>query len=326
MAGSAPSGSSGASGSTAAPSGGGGGNGSVGAGILTAGVWDDNKNFDRFLSYRAEVLKQQLPGLLPIEEAEHRAARDALAAAAGPRQKLDVSLVIDTTGSMGDEIAYLQKEFSALAGTIQTKFPGAEQRWSLVVYKDTTDSFVVRWFDFRSDTNEFQTKLASASAGGGGDFPEASDQALDAATRLSWRADPSVAKLMFWVADAPHHAGTEKRFASAIKSARDQSIHVYPVASSGVDELTELSMRSSAQLTGGRYVFLTDDSGVGGTHKEASVPCFFVTKLDKAILRMVDIEMTGTYREPEASEVLRKGGDPKSGVCQLEGGQQVTIY
>jgi len=326
--GSGPSGgaSSGSGSATGGEGGGGGGNGSIQSGVLTAGVWDDNKNFDRFLSYRSGVLTQNLPGLLTIDEAEHRAARDALAAAAGPKQKLDVSLVIDTTGSMGDEISYLQKEFDALATTIQTKFPGSEQRWSLVTYKDTTDEYVVRWFDFRADTKEFREKLAAQSASGGGDFPEASDQALDAATRLSWRADPSVAKLMFWVADAPHHDSVEKRMTAAIRSARDQQIHVYPVASSGVDELTELSMRSAAQLTGGRYVFLTDDSGVGGTHKEASVPCFFVTKLDKAILRMVDIEMTGSYREPDATDVLRKGGDPKSGVCTLEGGQQVTIY
>jgi hypothetical protein len=189
-----------------------------------------------------------------------------------------------------------------------------------------TDSYVVRWFDFRSDTGEFRSKLAAQSAGGGGDFPEAADQALDAATRLGWRSDPGVAKLMFWVADAPHHAGTEGRLATALKAAQARNIHVYPVASSGIDELTELTMRSSAQLTGGRYVFLTDDSGVGGAHKEASVPCYFVTKLDRAILRMVDVEMTGTYREPDAADVLRTGGDPQSGLCTLESGEQVTIY
>ena len=50
-------------------------------------------------------------------------------------------------------------------------------------------------------------------------------------------------------------------------------------------------MRSAAQLTGGRYLFLTDDSGVGGEHKEPNIPCYFVTRLDHAILRMVDIEM-----------------------------------
>ncbi len=84
-------------------------------------------------------------------------------------------------------------------------------------------------------------------------------------------------------------------------------------------------MRSAAQITGGRYVFLTDDSGVGNAHITPSVPCFFVTKLDKAILRMVDIEMTGAYREPSADEIIRTGGDPESGVCAVDTGS-VTIY
>lgn len=316
--------SSGAS-SSGASSGESGGGQAVGAGVLTAGAWDDNKNLQRFLSYRDQVASTKPAGLLPIDVSEHQAANAALAQPSA-KQKLDVSLVIDTTGSMGDEIAYLQKEFDALAATIQAKFPNAEQRWSLVVYKDDTDEYVVRWFDFRADTGEFRSKLAAQSAGGGGDFPEAADRAVDVGTRLSWRADPSVAKLMFWVADAPHHAGTEQKLAGAIRSARDKGIHIYPVASSGVDELTELTMRSSAQLTGGRYLFLTDDSGVGGAHKEPNIACYFVTKLDKAILRMVDIEMSGVYREPEAADVLRSGGDPQSGVCQLEGGQQATIY
>jgi len=317
--------SGGSSGSSSGGSSGSSSGGNVEAGVLTAGAWDDNRNFARFLSYRDEVMKEGLQEILPISVEEHQAANAALAQPSA-KQKLDVSLVIDTTGSMGDEIAYLQKEFDALAATIQSKFPGAEQRWSLVLYKDDTDEYVVRWFDFRADTGEFRSKLAGASGGGGGDFPEAADRAVDVGTRLSWRQEPSVAKLMFWVADAPHHLGTEQKLANAIRSARDKGIHIYPVASSGIDELTELTMRTSAQLTGGRYLFLTDDSGVGGAHKEPNVACYFVTKLDRAILRMVDIELSGVYREPEAADVLRTGGDPQSGVCQLEGGQQATIY
>ncbi len=39
--------------------------------------------------------------------------------------------------------------------------------------------------------------------------------------------------------------------ADAVRAASDLGVHVYPVASSGVDELTELTMRSTAQLTPG---------------------------------------------------------------------------
>ncbi len=47
---------------------------------------------------------------------------------------------------------------------------------------------------------------------------------------------------------------------------------------------------------------------------------YFVTKLDRAILRMVDIELSGSYREPEAADVLRTGGDPRDGTCTVSAG------
>ncbi|WP_437817624.1 vWA domain-containing protein [Sorangium sp. So ce1078] len=306
--------------------GGTGGGGSVEPGTLTAGVWDDNRNFDFFLAYRSTLHGQQLPGVLPFTEADHRAAHSLFAAPPGRRETLDVSLIIDTTGSMGDEITYLQTEFIALSDSIFAKYPNAEQRWSLVLYRDTEDDYVVRWFDFRADPDEFQEKLAEQAADGGGDFPEAPDVALSKAADLSWRTGGDTARLAFWVADAPHHDSNAGAMAEGIRALKDSGVAVYPVASSGVDELTEFSMRSAAQLTGGRYLFLTNDSGVGGDHKEPTIPCYYVTKLDRAILRMVDVALSGVYREPEPSEILRTGGDPLDGACELSSGGEVLAY
>jgi hypothetical protein len=302
------------------------GTGSAAAGTLTAGVWDDNRNFDFFLAYRKTLFDAQTPGLIPVSESEHAAAHSEFSVPHGARSALDISLVIDTTGSMGDEIRYLQTEFVALASTIEARYPNAEQHWSLVLYKDVVDSYVVKWFDFRADPLEFQSKLELASAAGGGDFPEAPEQALAKTAELAWRSDPSTARLAFWVADAPHHDQDAQAMATAIDALHGRGVHVYPVASSGIDEFTELTMRSAAQLTGGRYLFLTNDSGVGGDHKEPTLPCYFVTKLDQAILRMVDIELSGSYREPSAQELLRAGGNPLNGACTLESGQVVTVY
>jgi hypothetical protein len=65
---------------------------------------------------------------------------------------------------------------------------------------------------------------------------------------------------------------------------------------------------------------------VGGPHQEPTIPCYFVTRLDHAILRMIDIEMTGTYREPDPSQVLRTGGNPEDGACTLASGEQVRVF
>ena len=310
--------------------GGGGGSGGTGPagqpGLLTAGAWDDNRNFDRFLRYRAGLTTQQVPGLLPIADAEYASARDEAQAPLKPHDRLDISFVIDTTGSMGDELRYLQTEFLAISQTISERYPNAEPRWSLVLYRDIGDEYVVRSFDFDGDPQAFQMRLAAQRAGGGGDTPEAPERGLGEMVSFGWRRDPSVARIAFWVADAPHHAQNAQALGSTILQSRVTGIHIYPVASSGIDEFTELAMRTSAQLTGGRYLFLTNDSGIGGAHKEPSIPCYFVTLLRDAILRMVDIEMSGEYRKPAAAEVIRTGGDPKDRACTLQSGEVVQVF
>jgi hypothetical protein len=302
------------------------GNGTVQPGTLTAGVWDDNRNFDFFLAYRKGMYKTQAPALPPFSLAEVEEAYDRFSQTPGPKQTLDISLVIDTTGSMADEIAYLQAEFVALSDAIYERYPNAEQRWSLVLYRDDGDEYLTQKQDFVSDKLEFQDTLSAVYAGGGGDTPEAPDEGLAEAATLGWREAEKTAKLAFWIADAPHHVENAGKFADAVRSLVDLGVHLYPVASSGVDELTEISMRSAAQLSGGRYIFLTDDSGVGGAHKEPTIPCYFVTKLDDAILRMVDIELSGVYREPEEAEIIRTGGEPLEGVCQLDEDRSVFVY
>lgn len=294
---------------------------------MTAGTWDDNLNFDRFMSFRARQQGDDAQSSsLPFSERELRSAHRDFAQRGGRKDVLDVALVIDTTGSMGDEIAYLQSEFTAISQRIQRRFPNSEQRWALVLYRDQGDEYVVRWFDFRSNAEDFRSKLAEQGADGGGDFPEAPDRALDIMNRLSWRGGEDVARLSFWIADAPHHSENGAAFVNAVRGARELGIHVYPVASSGIDDFTELTMRSTAQVTGGRYVFLTNDSGIGNSHQEPNIPCYFVTRLDSAILRMVDIEMSGVYREPTEDEVIRASGSPSDGTCELASGQNVRCF
>lgn len=296
------------------------GGGGATPGTLTAGAWDDNRNFERFQEFVNEA-----PEALPLTTQEQEAAHERFAGDRDANTTLDIALVIDTTGSMSDEIRYLQAELDAIAAAIEGAYPDAQTRWALIVYRDVTDEYVTRVFDFRS-VADLRSDLAAQSANGGGDYPEASDAALTDMTNLAWRAYEGTARLAFWVADAPHHESQTATITEAIRTAAELDVHLYPVASSGVDVRTEMSMRSAAQLTGGRYLFLTDDSGVGGSHLEPSVPCYFVTLLSDAMLRMVDIEMSGLYREPSPDKIIRTGGDPTDGACTLESGKVVYAF
>jgi len=238
---------------------------------------------------------------------------------------LDLAFVVDTTGSMMDELSYLQTELDAIVAGIATQSPGVDQRWALVVYRDQGDQYVVRSFDFTSNLATFRQTLAAQSSDGGGDMPEAVDQGLAAANQLSWRSGP-VARAAFWIADAPQHTERAAAVAADLVGAATEAIHIYPVAASGIDDLGEFTMRTAAEVTGGRYLFLTDDSGIGDSHQEPHIPCYYVTSLASAMRRMVAIELTGVYVEPAATEIIRTGGDPQSRLCTLADGSAVTAW
>lgn len=295
------------------------------SGSLTAGIWDDNANFDEFERYREDLWDgntelEQANGRL-FAAAEQEAAHGDAEGDQPTPSTLDVALVIDTTGSMGDEIAYLQSEFRDFSADINGRYPNAEVRWSLVVYRDQGDAYLVQHDDFTADPETFRGSLAQHNAGGGGDYPEAPEVALVRAHSLSWRASQDTAKLAFWVADAPPHVENLSAFADSVRDLQARDVAIYPVASSGVDENTEYFMRATAQLTGGRYVFITNDSGIGLDHKEPTIPCYYVTLLRDALLRAIDAEMKGAPDLPSKEQVIRSVGEPDAaGECQLEQG------
>lgn len=296
------------------------------AGQLTAGVWDDNKNFDFFKPYLQKMSSRTQDNAM-FSEQELVSARTESLSQQTSHNELDVQLLLDTTGSMGDELEYLQSEFDAIAAQLKSRFPNVTPRWSLIVYRDHGDEYVTRAFDFTADTARFRQNLRAQSAGGGGDTPEAVVEGITKGLAQSWRTANNVAKLSFWVADAPAHPGEGRALAAAVRDAKKKGVHVYPVASSDTDDTAEYQMRATAQMTGGRYVFLTSDSGIGNSHAEPHIPCYNVTRLDHAIVRMISVELAGKYVEAESNQVVRQVGRPnKEGKCQLSSGMLVASF
>ena len=228
--------------------------------------------------------------------------------------QLDIALVIDATGSMGDELEYLKVEIRDISEAIDRHFPGVDQRFALVVYRDKGDQYESRSFDFTGDLDQFQADLADQTANGGGDYPEAMDAGLEAAAGLSWRGGDT-ARVTFLVADAPPHSNKVDDTLEAVDDLRAKGVAIYPVASSGVAGEAEFVMRAAAMLTGAQYLFLTDDSGVGNSHAEPHIPCYTVEQLAPLMIRTVRSELSGHRVESEPKYAIRSVGQGQAGVC-----------
>ncbi|MGB3847328.1 MAG: VWA domain-containing protein, partial [Sphingopyxis sp.] len=229
--------------------------------------------------------------------------------------KLDLMLVVDTTGSMGDEIRYLQAELRSIIAAITAKHRDLDIRVGFVFYRDVGDDYVTRTIPFDRDIGRVQGVLAQQYASGGGDYPEAMDQALIRAVGQEWR--PDAVKSMLLVADAPPHNELFGRTWKAAEAARAKRIHITPVAASGVADEAEYAMRAMAAATQSRYLFLTDDSGVGNPHAPPAIDCYLVTRLDALVRRVVDSQISGRRIEPEDREVIRSVGNYDAGKCIL---------
>lgn len=235
--------------------------------------------------------------------------------AAAPVRAFDLALVIDTTGSMSDELSYLTAELQSILDGIAAAHPGLDIRVGAVVYRDRGDAYVTRSHGFTKDVRSLRDMLAQQSAGGGGDYPEAVEAAMARAVSLDWRED--AVKSLLLVADAPPHAEDVAATWNAGEVARHKRIQIVPVGASGVAEGAEYVMRAMAAVTQSRYVFLTDDSGIGNPHAAPAVDCYKVTRLNGLLRQVLDGQISGRRVEPQPQDVIRTVGNYDNGRCIL---------
>ncbi len=179
---------------------------------------------------------------------------------------VDISFVVDATGSMGDEINYLKEELMDLMLDIQEKLPCSNVRLSSVFYRDLTDNYVTRKTEFTENVEDVVSFVSNQSAGGGGDFPEAVDEGLKVCLEeLSW-SYKALAKITFLILDAPPHDEKALEIQRLAKEASKKGIKIIPVVASGINKTTEFLMKELAAITSGDYIYITDHSGVGNIH------------------------------------------------------------
>ncbi len=227
---------------------------------------------------------------------------------------LDLMFVVDATGSMADELAFLTKEMQSIVNTAAATVPDVDIRYGLVMYRDEGDDYVVRPYDFTGSTRQMRRQLRAQSAQGGGDYPEAAADALLTGVNMAWRRGRGE-RLLFHIADAPPHDEDAGRYLSAAQTAAQNNIQIFGLGASGVAKESEFLMRQAAVQTNGRYMFLTDDSGIGNRHAEPTVSCYQVTALKSLLIRTLQSELTGLRVEAPEDEIVRTVGTYQNGVC-----------
>src|SRR5436190_11869977 len=136
----------------------------------------------------------------PIKSADKAEAKGA------EKPRVEVTFVLDTTGSMSGLIDAAKKKIWTISNQIAAGKPTPHVKIGLVAFRDRGDEYVTKVFDLTDDLDSVYTNLMGFRADGGGDEPESVNQALyDAVHKIGWSKDKKVLKMIFLVGDAPPH-------------------------------------------------------------------------------------------------------------------------
>jgi Mg-chelatase subunit ChlD len=181
---------------------------------------------------------------------------------AAQARRVEVVFVLDTTGSMSGLIRAAKEKIWSIASTLAQAEQSPEISMGLVAYRDRGDAYVTHIVDLSSDLDSVYAKLMDFQAAGGGDAPEAVNEALEAAIqRISWSRDPSTYRVVFLVGDAPPHMDYQDdvKYPELVAAARAKGIVVNTIQCGNMAG-TEVPWRHIAALGGGRY-FTVEQSG-----------------------------------------------------------------
>jgi Mg-chelatase subunit ChlD len=235
------------------------------------------------------------------------------------KRTIDVAFVLDTTGSMNEEIAAVKSTIRKVSGSLE--HGSLDVRIGMVAYKDRGDEYVTRVYPMTTDVTSFEREVADVTASGGGDMPESVNEAVHIAlARLRWDQG-AIGRYAFLVGDAPPHLDYAQDFdyAADVKEAAHRGIQFFTIAASGMDGLGQVVWRQIAQYTGARNLFVLrggagpqstgagdPESSCGGTQTR-----YTSDNLDGLILADINRETRALNGDPLRIAGLNKDEDAK---------------
>jgi hypothetical protein len=218
---------------------------------------------------------------------------------------VDIAFVVDATGSMSDELNFLKAELNDVIYQSKQIDQRLDFRFANVFYRDHGDAYLTRTQQFSRILSESITFITDQQAGGGGDYEEAVDVALDTAIHhLSW--NPAArARIIFLILDAPPHntPQIQAKFQQLMRDAAEKGIRIVPLVASGINKSGEYLMRTLALATNGTYAFLTNHSGIGNMKMDPSTDSYEVELLNDLLIRIIGNYTFMPNCEDEAPEM-----------------------
>jgi hypothetical protein len=185
------------------------------------------------------------------------------AAPASPYRDVEACFVIDTTGSMSELIQAAKEKVWFIANEIVNAPSRPRVRLCLMAYRDRGDEYVTRRTDLTADIDAIYKELQSFEAGGGGDTPEAVNQALlETVEKTRWSKGDDTLRLIFVVGDAPPSVyPDEPQYPEVVARATARGIVINPVQC-GADGETRKAFDAIAAAGGGEIAVLADPGRV----------------------------------------------------------------
>jgi len=224
---------------------------------------------------------------------------------------VDIVFILDTTGSMGEEIKRLLETIEIIHMNLIALPNIPEVRFGMILYRDRNDSYVTRVIHPTSNIDKFRKALAKVEADGGGDTPEDLQSALEASMEaIEWNRDGL--RLGFVITDATAHLdyGQEYTYIKAAETAKRKGIKLFTVGTGGLAIDGEYILRQISQLTYAKYLFLTygqergeNAGGRAGSVSHHTGSNYQTDKLEAIIIKIAKEEISNFTDEPfEAGE------------------------
>jgi len=232
---------------------------------------------------------------------------------------IDVAFILDSTGSMNEEIAAVKATIQKVASSLHNS--DVRIRIGLVEFKDRGDDYVTKVFPMSIELDAFSQQVAALSASGGGDDPESVNEALHVAVeQLAWN-DDAFAKLAFLVGDAPPHLDYPQDYDYVLEAreAAHRGIQLFTVAASGMDTLGQVVWRQVAAYTGATNLFVlrggAGPQSTGGGDPKASCggsqTAYTSGNLDALVLAKINGAIRALDRDPMRIAGLRTDENSK---------------